>query len=309
MTNNRLPSIRDFVFSGLLRYRQETLTAWSLVLPAGLLCTLLLGAPIIMTFVLSFYTFSYTHGIEAAFTPSNYITVLTSPYYLVIFGRTFMLGVIVTAICAVLGTSEAYILSRMSNPWRSFFLLIALSPLLVSVVVRTLGWMLLFGGNGVLKRIALALHLVTPYTRVSLTYTTTGITIALVHVLVPFMLLSVWTALRQVDMRTEDAAISLGASRFTALRRVVIPQLIPGILSGSIIVFALTTSAFATPSLIGGRRIKVVATLTYQAFLSTMNWPLGASVAILLLVANITIIMMWNRLLEQRYRKKLGQGV
>ena len=97
------------------------------------------------------------------------------------------------------------------------------------------------------------------------------------------------------------AAASLGASQSTILRRIVLPQILPGILSGAIIVFALAASAFATPAIIGGRRLKVAATLAYDEFLNTLNWPLGAAVAILLLVALMVIIVGCNRLVEGRY--------
>ena len=95
---------------------------------------------------------------------------------------------------------------------------------------------------------------------------------------------------------------SLGAPSFSVFRRVVLPQLLPGVLSGSIIVFALAASAFATPALLGGRRLKVAATAAYDEFLNTLNWPLGATIAVLLLMANIAIILGCNRWIERRFR-------
>jgi putative spermidine/putrescine transport system permease protein len=120
-------------------------------------------------------------------------------------------------------------------------------------------------------------------------------------VLVPLMVISVWASLQRLDPQIENAAISLGAGPLTVLRRIVLPQAMPGILSGGIIVFALSASAFATPAIIGGRRLKVAATLAYDEFLNTLDWPLGAAIAVLLLVANILIIVGCNRLLEKRY--------
>jgi putative spermidine/putrescine transport system permease protein len=120
-------------------------------------------------------------------------------------------------------------------------------------------------------------------------------------VLMPFMVLSVWAALQRLDPQIENAALSLGASQVTVLRRIVLPQIMPGILSGAIIVFALAASAFATPSIIGGRRLKVAATLAYDEFLNTLNWPLGAAVAVLLLIALVLIIVGSNRIVERRY--------
>ena len=90
-------------------------------------------------------------------------------------------------------------------------------------------------------------------------------------------------------------------SGFTVFRRIILPQIMPGVLSGAIVVFALAASAFATPAIIGGRRLKVASTLAYDEFLNTLNWPLGAAVAVLLLVALAAIIVGSNRLIERRY--------
>ena len=132
-------------------------------------------------------------------------------------------------------------------------------------------------------------------------FTETGVIIALSHVLIPFMVLAVWTALQRLDPQVENAARSLGAPPAVALYRVVLPQVMPGVLSGAIIVFALAASAFATPAIIGGRRLKVASTLAYDEFLNTLNWPLGATVATLLLIALVAIIVGANRLIERRY--------
>ena len=112
----------------------------------------------------------------------------------------------------------------------------------------------------------------------------------------------VWAALQRLDPQVENAARSLGASQATILGRVVLPQVMPGLLSGGIIVFALAASAFATPAIIGGRRLKVASTLAYDEFLNTLNWPMGAAVAVLLLVALVLIIVVSNRLIERRYQ-------
>ena len=134
-------------------------------------------------------------------------------------------------------------------------------------------------------------------------FTETGMVVALAHVLMPFMVLAVWAALQRLDPQIENAAVSLGAGPFTILRRIVLPQVMPGVLSGAIIVFALAASAFATPAIIGGRRLKVAATLAYDEFLNTLNWPLGAAVAVLLLVALVLIVVGSNALVERRYAR------
>ena len=287
--------------TSLVKSTQRNKTPYLLTGPGVVFFAVLLGAPMLMTLLLSLHSYDFTSGIQSDWTLANYIDVLGDSYFHKIFARTFGLALLVTIICVLIGVPEAYVLSRLSKKWRSIFLLVVLGPLLISVVVRTLGWALFFGGNGILSMTAQALGF--GDAPVSLMFTFTGMTIALVHVLVPFMVISVWASLQKVDPQSEDAGLSLGASKFTVLHRITLPQIMPGILSGSIIVFALTASAFATPAIIGGRRMKVVATAAYDEYLSTLNWPLGATLAILLLLANIIIIVSYNKLIERRFAK------
>ena len=104
----------------------------------------------------------------------------------------------------------------------------------------------------------------------------------------------------------ENAALSLNASHWTVMRRIVLPQITPGLLSGSLIVFGLSASALAIPGLLGGRRLKMVATLIYDEYLHELNWPLGAAIALTLLLANLAIMLSYNRVLERSYKKSLG---
>ncbi|CBS89772.1 ABC transporter permease [Azospirillum lipoferum] len=269
--------------------------------PGLALFAVLLLVPLAMTFLLSLNSFSFYGGIENVWQLGNYAEIIADDYFHEVFLRTFRIAAVVTILCAVFGAPEAYILRRMKSPWRGLCLLIVLGPLLISVVSRTLGWALLFGSTGLVNQGLMALGLIA--TPIEFMYTETGVIIALTHVLVPFMVLSVWASLQRLDPQVENAALSLGAGPLTVMRRVVLPQIVPGILSGSIIVFALAASAFATPAIIGGRRLKVAATLAYDEFLNTLNWPLGATVAVLLLIANIVIIVGCNRLVERRYKQ------
>ena len=269
--------------------------------PGLALFAVLLLVPLVMTFLLSLNSFSFYGGIENVWQLGNYAEIIADDYFHEVFLRTFRIAAFVTILCAVFGAPEAYILRRMKSPWRGLCLLIVLGPLLISVVSRTLGWALLFGSTGLVNQGLMAVGLIS--TPIEFMYTETGVIIALTHVLVPFMVLSVWASLQRLDPQVENAALSLGAGPLTVMRRVVLPQIVPGILSGSIIVFALAASAFATPAIIGGRRLKVAATLAYDEFLNTLNWPLGATVAVLLLVANVVIIVGCNRLVERRYKQ------
>jgi putative spermidine/putrescine transport system permease protein len=277
---------------------QRTAPYW-LTGPALLVFLGLVIIPLGMTVLLSFYDWGQYKGIVPDFTLKNWIEVFTDSYFFEIFMRTFRIAFLVTLAAIVIGVPEAYILNRMSPAWRSAFLLVIIGPLLVSVVARTLGWALLLGSTGLVNQGLISLGLIK--TPLEFMFTETGVVIALIHVLIPFMILAVWASLQRLDPQIENAALSLGAGRLTIWRRVILPQIVPGILSGSIIVFALAASAFASPAIIGGRRLKVASTLAYDEFLNTLNWPLGAAVATLLLVALVLITVGSNRLIERRY--------
>lgn len=278
-------------------------TPWWLSGSALVLFTALLLVPLLLTTVLSFNAYDPATGVKAGeFTLEHYAHVFTDDYYYGIFWRTFWISGLVTLICVAVGAPEAYILSRMGKPWRSILLLVVLAPLLVSVVVRAFGWSMLLGPEGLVNS-GLKLVGLRP---VRMLYTEVAVVVALAHVMLPFMVIPVWTSLQKLDPGVENAALSLRASPFTTLRRIVLPQVLPGILSGSLIVFGLSASAFAIPGLLGGRRLKMVATVVYDEYLHELNWPLGAAIALTLLVANLVVMLSYNRLVEGRYKKSLG---
>ncbi|MEO8523379.1 MAG: ABC transporter permease [Caldimonas sp.] len=279
-------------------------TPYALSLPALALFALMVLLPLALTALLSFQEFDAQKGIGAGYTLASYALVLGDSYYYEIFFRTGWIAALVTLICVLVGAPEAYILSRMGKPWRSIFLLVVLAPLLVSVVVRAFGWSLLLGPNGVVNQIFGAMGIGV----VKMLYTPTAVVVALVHVMLPFMVIPVWTSLQKLDPMVESAALSLNASQWTVMRRIVLPQITPGLLSGSLIVFGLSASALAIPGLLGGRRLKMVATIIYDEYLQELNWPLGAAIALALLVLNLVVMLSYNAVLEGGYAKRMGRS-
>lgn len=272
--------------------------------PALALFVGLLIVPLGLTLVLSFNLFDYEVGVKSDnYTLANYVSLLSDSYFYEIFWRTFWISALVTLLCVVIGVPEAYILSRMGTPSRSIFLILILTPLLISVVVRAFGWSLLLGADGLINQAIAALG----GRPVKMLYTPFAVILALVHVMLPFMIIPVWTSLQKLDPAAEQAAQSLGASQAKVMRMVVLPQIMPGVLSGTLIVFGLAASSFAIPGLLGGRRLKMVATVVYDQYLSELNWPMGATIAVALLLANLVIMLSWNRLVEGRYKKALGE--
>lgn len=272
--------------------------------PALVLFIGLLVLPLLLTLVLSFNVFDYEVGVKGdAWTLAQYLNLITDSYFYEIFFRTFWISALVTLLCVAIGVPEAYILSRMGTPWRSIFLILILTPLLISVVVRAFGWSLLLGADGLVNQAIQALG----GRPIKMLYTPFAVILALVHVMLPFMIIPVWTSLQKLDASAEQAALSLGATQAKVMRLVVLPQVMPGVLSGTLIVFGLSASSFAIPGLLGGRRLKMVATVVYDQYLSELNWPMGAAIAVALLLINLLVMLSWNRLVEGRYKKSLGE--
>jgi putative spermidine/putrescine transport system permease protein len=280
---------------------RRTLLPYWLAGPGLLAALALVALPLILTFALSFSPFTSADGVGAGLTAANYVEIATDDYYHEIFLRTFQMAFVVTIVCILIGVPEAYILGRLSPVMRAIAFVVVLGPLLISVVVRTLGWTILLGSEGVINHLLMSLGLISE--PLKLMYTFTGMSIALVHVLVPFVVLAVWTSLQKLDPATEQAAESLGAGPITTLTRIILPQVLPGVLSGGLIVFALASSAFATPAIIGGRRLKVVSTTIYDEFLNYLNWPLGAALSLVLLVIVLAVSLGVNRFVERRFRQ------
>jgi putative spermidine/putrescine transport system permease protein len=271
--------------------------ALGLVSPACLWLLAFFLIPLALILRLSFYGFSPTSGVLPALGLANYWKVFTDEYYLGIFVRTLRIALLVTGLTLLLGYPEAYYLTRIRGRAKALVLVAVLSPLLVSAVTRTFGWFILLAPNGLVNSAILALGLADG--PVKLIYSETGIVIGLTHVLVPFMVLSVYASLQRREPALVWAAETLGAGPVRAFLEVTLPLSLPGIVAGSVVVFTLGMSAFVTPAILGGTRVRVVAYLIYEEFLLSLNWPFGAALALLLVLITMVVVLAYNRWLER----------
>ena len=275
-----------------------------LAAPAVTAYALVLLLPLGGLLLLALHGFDPVRGVLPGWGGENFADLLTDPLFGEAMARTFRVAALVTAICLLLGVPEAWIIHRMPPAWRGVTLLLVVGPLLVSVVVRTFGWMVLLGTGGLLNQALVALGV--PGAPFRILFTEGAIVLGLVHVMLPLVVLAVWASLGRLDPALARAAEGLGAGPFTVFRRVVLPNIMPGVLGGALMVFCLSASAFATPAILGGKRLKVVTTMAYNEFLNTLNWPLGAAIAVLLLLAVLLAAAGWTRLVERPALRRLG---
>jgi putative spermidine/putrescine transport system permease protein len=280
---------------------RRALVPWLLVAAPLLVFAALFLAPLAHLFVISLFRFDRAVGLVAEPSLENYRRVLADPFHLGILWRTLKIGVLATLTSLVLGYPVAYHLSRTTPRRRTWLTLLVLAPLLVSVVVRSFGWLVILGPNGLVNALLVRLGLVSDPLR--LLYTEGAIVIGLTHVFLSFMVLSIAAALGRIDPALVRAAQNLGASPLQTFVRVVFPLSLPGVVAGSLIVFTLSTSAFITPALLGGPRVKVMSYLAYQQTLMLSDWPAGGAIAFVLLAVSGLSVLVYLRIVESgRFR-------
>lgn len=228
-------------------------------------------------------------------TLANYIRFLGDPFYLGTLWATLFLGISVTVLATLMGYPVAYGLARSRHRWKTALRLLVVAPLLVSVVIRTYGWIVLLANNGAVNNALLGLRLIRE--PVKFMFTHSGVTIGLVHFGLPVAILSLVGVIETVDRSLEEAARGLGASPFQTFLRITLPLTMPGIAAASMLVFSSAVAAFVIPALMGGPTLIVLPTLIYQQMADTLEWGFGAAVATILLVVSMIVILFYQRLL------------
>lgn len=253
--------------------------------------------PYAMVLRLSLFRFSSMRLYIPEYTLANYAAVLLDPFYLLLIARTVGLGVLVTAICLLLGYPLALRIARAGPPLKGALIAVTLSPLLINLVVRTYAWLVLLGDTGVVNHWLQGLGLIGA--PLPLGGNSFSVVVGLVHICLPLMTLSLIGVLERIDVALVDAADSLGASRARVLGRVVLPLSLPGVGAGSLLVFSFAISAFVTPALLGGNRVSTVSTLIYEKFTFSANWPVGATLVMVLLIINFGVVALHGRLFRE----------
>jgi putative spermidine/putrescine transport system permease protein len=272
---------------------------WLLIAPAAVLLGVFLLVPYLNIVLMSFRPPAIGAPYGPGLTLENYQRALADGYYLGQLGSTLWIALLTTAATLLVGFPVAWQLARSRSRWRPVLYGIVLSPLLVGIVVRSFGWTILLGNNGVLNKAVRSLGLT--LAPLPLMYNTLGIVIALTHVFLPFMILPVMAALQTIDPALEAAGRSLGATRRVTFRRIVLPLALPGIQSGCILVFVLALSAYVTPVLIGGMRVKTMTLTVVDTLTDAFQWPLGSALALMLSIAGGLCVVLFARATRMRW--------
>ena len=215
--------------------------------------------------------------------------------YVVLFLRTLWISLIVTAACILLGYPVAYLLATLPLRTSNLLMILVLLPFWTSLLVRTSAWIVILGKNGVLNDLLVFLAIVGDEGRLEMMFNRIGVVVAMTHILLPFMILPLYSVMKTISPSYTRAARSLGATPITAFIRVYMPQTVPGVGAGSILVFIVAVGYYITPALIGGQSGQMISNLIAYHMQSSLNWGLAAALGALLLMGVLALYWLYNK--------------
>ena len=236
---------------------------------------------------------------------SDFTAFFTDPFYLDILWTTLRVSLLSTGISLLLGYPVAYFMARTRSRMKKVMMVIILFPFLVSAVVRSYGWMVILGTNGLLNQLLLALGLISRPLKIL--NTEAAVIIGMIHLLIPYMVLSLVGVLQSIDPNVEYAAYSLGATPAQTFAKVVFPLSLPGVLAGCVLVFTMSMTSYVTPKLLGGSKFRMMATMVVQEINVNFDWSAASAVSYILL-AVILLVQVVIVLATSGYMKRMGGG-
>ncbi|BDP30303.1 spermidine/putrescine ABC transporter permease PotB [Vibrio vulnificus] len=248
--------------------------------------------PNLMIIGTSFLTRDEANLIEMTFTLDNYARLL-DPLYVKVLLHSFYMAIVATLICLVVGYPFAYIVAKMPHKWRPFMLFLVIVPFWTNSLIRTYGLKIVLGTQGILNKALLSIGLIDTPMRIM--FTETAVMIGLVYILLPFMILPLYSAIEKLDDTYIEAAKDLGASKFQTLTKVILPLTMPGIIGGCLLVLLPALGMFYISDLLGGAKNLLIGNVIKSQVLNARDWPFGAATSIALTIAMAIMLYAYYR--------------
>lgn len=284
-------AVTDMNAAGLRRdERLERLKLFGLSSPALLLVLVILVIPVGWLFYVSFI------GADGTFSMENYERMIKRKSYARIFYTTFEVSLLTTGICILIGYPLAYFMSQMPAKLANLCLITVLLPFWTSLLVRTYAWLVLLQKNGLVNNWAINLGLWEE--PIKIVHNLNGTLIGMVHIMLPFLILPTYGAMRAIDRDYLKAAANLGASPRRAFWTVFFPLSTPGLFAGSLMVFVLCLGFFVTPAVLGGGKVIMVSMKIVSNIELFVNWGAASALGVVLLVLTVAVLWIASRFLR-----------
>ncbi len=254
--------------------------------------TLFVLVPNLMIIGTSFLTRDEANLIELTFTFDNYLRLL-DPLYAKVLMHSFYMAIIATLLCLIIGYPFAYIVAKMPEKWRPFMLFLVIVPFWTNSLIRTYGLKIALGTQGILNKSLMAMDIIDKPLR--LMYTETAVMFGLVYILLPFMILPLYSAIEKLDNTYIEAAKDLGASKLQTITKVILPLTMPGIIGGCLLVLLPALGMFYISDLLGGAKNLLIGNVIKSQVLNARDWPFGAATSIALTIAMAIMLYAYYR--------------
>ena len=275
---------------------------WYLLSPAMIAITLIIIVPMCFILVYSFYENLDLAVDRVAFQFGNWQEFFSDNYYHNAIWKTLTTAVVVTVIAAILGYIPAYYIVHTKFKHKWLLLLLLIVPFWISFIIRTLSWIHIMGNQGAINGVLQWLGILDE--PIQMMFNQFAVIVGFIHVFLPFMILNVYVSLEGVDKNLEPAARTLGCTPWQAFREVTLPLSLPGLGAGCLLVFVLTAGSYVTPLILGGPGDFLFGNLIYDAVITELNWPMGATLSFALLIILGVVVVIYSRLmgLNQLYK-------
>lgn len=272
---------------------RDRLRPWYLLSPTLIVLTVLMVVPIVIMTVFSFYEF-VTAGVEKqVFTTANWHEFFTDSFYHLFLWKTVKVAAITAILCALLGYPPAYFIAMTRTRHKWLLLLLLIVPFWISFTIRTFSWIHILGEQGIINVVLMKLGLISEPLR--MLYTQGSVIMGMIHFLLPYMILNIYVSLEGIDRNLISAARTLGCTQGQAFREVVLPLSLPGLMAGLLLCFVLAAGSYVTPQVLGSTRDALFGNLIYDTIMTQLNWPLGSTLSIVLLVLLGIVAMIYSR--------------
>jgi len=269
--------------------------------PGTLLYTLFLLAPVTFFLAMGVMRYDAIALYRPEMTFENFGRIVLDPFYRNVVLLTLKIAALTTVFTLLIGYPVAYVLARSRSAWRGILMFLIVAPLMTGEIVRTYGWIVMLGSEGLINRFLIAAGAL--HQPLTLLNTQTAVVVALVHILLPFMIFPLISSLASQDPDLVRAADTLGAGRLRAFVEVTLPLSRTGIMVGSLLVFTLAAGAVVTPTLLGGKDVEMLGQMIYDLVLHTLNWPLASACASILLALQLCFVSLQIRANRRALRR------
>ena len=265
---------------------------WVTTTPIIIYSILLIVLPLIYILIISFFESDNYGGMNITFTLKNYI-MLFDFVYLKVFLKSFLVGGITTLLCILIAYPFSICLRKQSSKVQKISILLVMIPFIANSLIRTYGWIVLLRKEGVINSLLKSLNLIGD--SLDLMYNDFGIIVGLVYTLLPFMILPVYSAVSKLDSSITDASYDLGANKIQTFFKVILPQTLSGVFSGSLMVFIPAIGYFFISDILGGGKSMIIGNLIKNQFLTARNWPFGAALSIFLIIVTFGLVKLYKK--------------